>query len=152
TAGVECKVLVVTLFTIVIPAWRHHPGVFAVKVTFLWARNRRLVPRMAFVDRIAERILADESLALFPVFVVRTAEQNANAEIDIDQISRDELSVNDHTGRHVHRVAPFVHVLVGVVADCRILERSPATEQDATLTNFLVTRQRLVNEVEEIVV
>ena len=46
----------------------------------------------------------------------------------------------------------FVHVLVGVVADVRIVERTPAAEQDAPPADLLVAGQRLVEEIEQIVV
>ena len=46
----------------------------------------------------------------------------------------------------------FVHRLVVVIADIRILERSPAAEQDAPPADFFVTRQRFVEEIEQIVV
>ena len=55
-------------------------------------------------------------------------------------------------GRDVHRPAPVGHVLVGVVADVGIVERAPAAEQDAPPADLLVARQRLVEEVEQIVV
>ena len=48
--------------------------------------------------------------------------------------------------------APFVHRLVVVIADVRILERTPAAEQDAALADFFVTGQRFVEEIEQIVV
>ena len=48
--------------------------------------------------------------------------------------------------------APLGHVLVGVVADLGIVERSPAAQQDAPLADLFVTRQRLVEEVEQVVV
>ena len=55
-------------------------------------------------------------------------------------------------GRDEHRLAPFVHRLVIVIAHVRILERAPAAEQDAAAPDFLVAGQRLVEEIEEVVV
>ena len=55
-------------------------------------------------------------------------------------------------GRDEHRAAPFDHVLVGVVADVGIVERSPAAQQNAALADLFVARQRFVEEVEQIVV
>ena len=44
------------------------------------------------------------------------------------------------------------HVLVLEVAHVGILERAPAAEQDAPAADLLVAGQRLVEEVEEVVV
>ena len=55
-------------------------------------------------------------------------------------------------GRDEHRAAPVGHVLVGVVADVGVVERAPAAEQDAPLADLLVAGQRLVEEVEQVVV
>ena len=65
---------------------------------------------------------------------------------------RDQLAVDDDAGRDVHRRAPLVHVLVGVVADVGVVERAPAAEQDAPPADLLVAGQRLVEEVEQVVV
>ena len=48
--------------------------------------------------------------------------------------------------------APVGHRLVAVVADVRVLERAPAAEQDAPLADLLVAGQRVVEEVEQVVV
>ena len=48
--------------------------------------------------------------------------------------------------------APLGHVLVVEVADRRILERAPAAEQRTPQADLLVAGQRLVEEVEEVVV
>ena len=55
-------------------------------------------------------------------------------------------------GRDEHRAAPFGHVLVGVIADVGIVERAPAAQQDAPLADFFIAGQRLVEEVEQVVV
>ena len=55
-------------------------------------------------------------------------------------------------GRDEHRLAPLVHVLVGVVADVGVVERAPAAEQDAPPADFFVAGQGLVEEVEQVVV
>ena len=55
-------------------------------------------------------------------------------------------------GVTIHRPAPIGHGLVVVVADFRVLERAPAAEQDAAPAHLLVAGQRLVEEIEEIVV
>ena len=107
---------------------------------------------MPLVDRVAERVGLDERLACVPVVVVRAAEQDADAEVDVDQVGGDQLAVDDDAGRDVHRPAPVGHGLVGVVADLGVLERAPAAEQDAAPADLLVARQRLVEEVEQVVV
>ena len=43
-------------------------------------------------------------------------------------------------------------LLVGVVADVRVVERAPAAQQDAPLADLLVAGQGLVEEVEQVVV
>ena len=76
---------------------------------------------MPLIDGIAERIGLDEGLAGLPVVVERAAQQDAHAEVDVDQVGRHQLAVDDDAGRDVHRPAPVRHVLVGVIArrrDC----------------------------------
>ena len=83
-AGVERQVVAGAL---VVPARRHDPGVLVVEVALLRARRGGLVPGMALVDRIAERVGVDKGFAAFlPVVVIGAAEQNADAEIDVDQV------------------------------------------------------------------
>jgi len=36
---------------LIIPAWRHHPGVFVGKIAFLRLRESCLIPGMAGIDR-----------------------------------------------------------------------------------------------------
>src|SRR5215211_7391471 len=48
--------------------------------------------------------------------------------------------------------SPISHVLVLVVARVRVLERAPAAELDAPVTDLLVARHRFVEEVEDVVV
>ena len=73
------------------PARRHHPGVLAVEIALLrlgivvWFQGWRLI------DRIAQRIVLDEGLAVLPVVVVGTAQQNADVQIDVDQVGGDQL-------------------------------------------------------------
>ena len=66
------------------PAWRHHPGVLAAEIALLRTRNRRLVPGMVLVHGIAQGIGFHKSFGVLPVIVIRTAEQNADVQIDID--------------------------------------------------------------------
>ena len=55
---------------LVIPAWRHDPGVFSFEVALLRAGDCGLIPGMIFVNRIAQRIGLDEGLGIFPVVIV----------------------------------------------------------------------------------
>ena len=55
-------------------------------------------------------------------------------------------------GSHKHLAAPVGHVLVGVVADVGIVERSPAAQQNAAPADLFITRQRFIEEIEKIVV
>src|SRR6202012_3326273 len=106
------------------PAWRHDPRVLAavVEIPLLRLGNRRLVPRMPRIDLVAERVLLDEERAfLDPIVVEGAAEENADPEVDLDEIGRDELAVDDDAGRDVHRAAPFAHRLVAEIAFLRVL-------------------------------
>ena len=101
------------------------------------------LPSGSFLTNVSE---------LVPVVVVRAAQQDANAEIDLHQVGGDQLAVDHDSGGDVHRPAPLGHVLVGVIADVGVLERAPAAQQDAPAADLLVAGQRLVEEVEEVVV
>ena len=107
---------------------------------------------MPLIDRIAERIGLDEGFAGLPIVVERTAQQDAHAEIDVDQIGRDELAVDDHAGRDEHRPAPIRHVSGRCNRRRGIVEGAPAAEQDAPLADLFVAGQGFVEEVEQVVV
>ena len=62
------------------------------------------------------------------------------------------LAVDDYARGDEHRVTPTLHVLVVEVAHLGILEGAPAAEQCAAQADLLVTGQRLVEEVEQVVV
>jgi hypothetical protein len=65
---------------------------------------------------------------------------------------RDQLAVDDDARGHEHLATPVGHVLVGEVAVLGILEGAPAAEQRAPQAGLLIAGQRLVHEVEEVVV
>ena len=149
-SGIERQVISSPL---VVPPRGHDPGIFALEIALLRLGRGGLVPGMPFVHRVAKRVSRDECFSgLFPVVVVRTTQQNSDSEIDIDEVIRHELSVYNHAGRDEHSTAPVAHVLVGVVADIRVVERAPAAQQNAALADFFVPRQRLVEKIEQIVV
>ena len=86
---------------------RHHPGVLAVEVALLRPGDRRLVPRMPLIDRIAERIVLDEDSRRPPSRRKTSCpSRDAHAEVDVDEIGRDELAIDDDAGRDVHLAAP----------------------------------------------
>ena len=134
------------------PARRHDPGVLSAEVPLLRMREGRLVPGMALVDRVPERILLDEDLPSRPVVVERRPEQDADAQIDLDEVGRDQLVIDHDSGRHVHLAAPLRHGLVPEIAGVWVLERAPAAQQHAALAHPLVAGKRLVEEVEQVVV
>ena len=134
------------------PARAHHPAVAVVEVAFARLGQRRLVPGVADVDRVAQRVVGDERVLVDPVAVEGAAQEDADAEVDVDQVVGQQLAVDDDAGGDVHRLAPLVHRLVAVVAGPRVLERAPAAEQDAPPADLLVPRKRLVEEVEDVVV
>jgi hypothetical protein len=80
------------------------------------------------------------------------AEKDANAEVDGDEVVGDELPVDDDTRCDSHRATPRGHVAVVEVADVRILERAPAAQQDAPVADLLVAGNRLVEEIEKVIV
>src|SRR5271166_6883530 len=137
---------------LIIPSWRHDPGILISKVAFLRFGNRRLVPWMVFIHWVPERVMGDKGFLVLPVFVIRRTKQNPQPEVDIDQIGGDQLTVHDYPRGDVHRLAPLVHRPVIVVAYIRILERSPAAEKNPPQSDLLVTGKRIVEKVEQIVV
>src|SRR5207302_6483216 len=94
-AGIERQVVSGALIE---PAWRHHPGVIALEVALLRARDGGLVPGMALVDGVAERVAGDKGLRSLPVVVIGAPEKNANVEINVDEGVSDQFSVDDHSG------------------------------------------------------
>ncbi len=56
------------------------------------------------------------------------AEQDSNAQIDLHEIVRHELAVDDDARRHEHLAAPVGHVLVGEIAVVGVLERTPTAQ------------------------
>src|ERR1700722_16299385 len=134
------------------PAWRHDPGVFSVEVALLRSRNGGLIPGMILVDWITKRISLHESFCVLPIVVVRTAQEGAHIEADIYKVGGDQFSVDHNAWGGVHSASPLRHVFVLVVTNLRILERAPATQQNAAAPYLFVSRQCVVEEVEQIVV
>src|SRR5690606_25367337 len=122
----------------VVPAGAHHPGVGAGEVAFLGVGQGGLVPGVADVDGVAEGVVGDEGFLAYPVVVVGGGEQEAQSEVDVDDVVGDQLSVDDDAGGDVHGLAPGVHGLVAVVADGGVLEGAPAGQQDAAAADFFV--------------
>ena len=134
------------------PARRHHPGVLRVEVSLLRPRRRGLVPGVAAVDGVAERVGVHERFTHLPVVVERAAQQDAQAEVDLHEVGRQQLTVDHDAGRHKHGPAPVGHPLVRIVALFRIVERAPAAQQYAPAADRLIAGQGLVEEVEQVVV
>src|SRR2546421_6812786 len=123
TASIEGQVIAGPF---VKPARRHRPAIFVTEVAFLWLRYRCLIPWVAFVDRVAEWVAIDECSFALPVIIVGTAQQNANAQVDIYQACRHQLPIHDNSGRDEHGTTPLFHRAIVVVAHIRVLPRSPA--------------------------
>ena len=134
------------------PARRHDPAVLAVEVALGRPRDRVLVPRVPAVDRVAQRIAGDEHLLVFPVLVVRAAEQDADAQVDLDEVVGEQLAVPDDAGADEHLPAPVGHVLVPEVAVRGVVQAAPADQVGLAAAHFLVAGQRLVEEVEQVIV
>jgi hypothetical protein len=77
-------------------------------------------------------------LLVFPVLVERAPEQDADAEVDFDEIRRHQLPVHHHAWGHEHLAAPLGHVPVLEVAVLGILKAAPASQQYAPLADALV--------------
>ena len=69
-----------------------------------------------------------------------------------DQVVGDQLAVDDDAGADERLAAPVGHVLVLEVAVRRVVQRAPADQQGASQADVLVAGQRLVEEVEQVVV
>ena len=137
---------------LVVHARRGDPRVLVGEVARLRLGQRHLVPRVALVDRVAERVLGDERLLVGPVVEVRRAEQDADRQVDLDQVGGDQLALEDEAGRDVALAAPLGHVPVVVVDVVGVVEAAPADEVGLAEADPLVARQRLVEEVVEVVV
>ena len=149
-AGVGGDVAVVAL---VVHPRRDDPAVLVVEVALLRLRQGHLVPGVALIDRVAERILGHEGrLGVGPVIEVRGTEQDPDGQVDLDQIGRDQLAAEDETGGHVPVIAPLVHVLVLVVDVVGVVEGAPADQVGVAVADHVVARQLLQEEVVEVVV
>ena len=80
---------------LVVHARRGDPRVLVGEVARLRLGQRHLVPRVALVDGVAQRVLRDERLLVGPVVEVRRAEQDADRQVDLDQVGRDQLALED---------------------------------------------------------
>src|SRR5581483_6244149 len=102
-AGVQGQVSAATL---VVPAWRHDPGVVASKIAFLRSGERRLVPGMPLVHRVADRIGPNKGLLILPIVVVRAAQKDADAQVNVDEVVGDQLTVHDDSRGDEHAPPP----------------------------------------------
>ena len=148
-AGVVGDEAVVAL---VVHPRRRHPRVLVGEVARLRLGQRHLVPRVALVDRVAERVLRDERLLVRPVVEVRRAEHDPDRQVDLDEVGGDQLAAEDEARRDVPVAAPLGHRLVVVVDVVGVVEAAPAHEVGLAEADPLVPRQRLVEEVVEVVV
>ena len=148
-AGVRRDVGVVAL--VVYPR-RGDPAVLVRPIALLRLRQGRLVPGMALVDRVAERVLGDIGLLVLPVVEVGRAEQDPDHQVDIDEVGRDQLAVDHDAGGDVALLTPLTHVLVGVVDIVGVVEGAPADEVRTAEADLVVPRQLLQEEVVEVVV
>ena len=106
---------------------------------------------MILIDRVPQRIGLNERLGILPVVVIRATQQDADIQVNVHQVIRDEFSVHHHTGGNIHPLSPMGHVLVGVIANIWIIERTPTCEKYAPLSHFFITWQSLVEKVEKII-
>src|SRR5918911_132146 len=85
-------------------SWKPQPiassGTSKFSNTFVWPLRTR---SSAFSTKWIA-IAAEERLLVDPVLVVRAAEQDADAEVDVDEVVGDEPPVDHHAGGHEHLV------------------------------------------------
>src|SRR3954449_8953927 len=79
--GVEGQVLVAGP-----PARRHRPRVLVVEVALLRRRDRVLVPGVVLRDRVPQGVLADEHLLVLTAPVEGAAQEDADAEVDLNEV------------------------------------------------------------------
>ena len=118
-AGVEREMIAGPL---VAPARRHDPGVLAVEIALLRPRGRGLVPGWRWSTGLPSGSVLTNVSPVLPIVVEGAAQQDADAEVDVDEVVGDQLAIDDDAGRDVHRPAPVGHVLVAVVADSGLLK------------------------------
>jgi len=94
---------------------------------------------MILIHRIAQGIVFHELFSVLPAVIVGASEQDADIEVDVDEIGRHQLVVDHDPGRDVHGAAPFRHLFIGVIAYGRIVERSPASQQHAPPTYLFIS-------------
>jgi hypothetical protein len=104
------------------PTRRHHPGVFFLEIALLRLGEGTLVPRMALIHGISQWIFLHKRLRILPIVVVGAAEQNANVQVDVDQVGGHKLPVHHDTRSDEHGATPVGHPLIGVVANLGIVE------------------------------
>ena len=149
-AGVAAHVRVGAL---VVDPRRHDPAVLVREIALLRLRQRHLVPGVAPVDRVAERVLGDERLlALHPVLEVRASEQDPDHQVDLHEVGRDQLAVDRHPGGDVPLAAPLRHVPVVVVDVVGVVEAAPVHEIGVAVADHVVPRQLPEEEVVQVVV
>ena len=138
-AGVEREVVAGAL---VVPARAHHPRVVAAVEVALLRLAGSSSGSTGGAGRPGCRAgrAATNVSSLDPVAVVGAAEQDPDAEVDVDEVGRHELAVDDDARGDEHLVAPVVHVLVVVVDVVGVVERAPAAEQDPPPPDLLVAR------------
>src|SRR5246127_3896775 len=104
------------------PPRRHHPGVLSAEVAFLRLWNGSLIPRMALIDRVTERIFLYKGLALIPILIIGGTQQDAKSNVNINEVSCDEFTVHNDPRGDKHCLPPLIHRLVVIIANIRILE------------------------------
>src|SRR3984957_9171769 len=146
--GIKCQIVFRPL---VIPTWGHNPGVLIFEVTFLWLGESALIPGMALIDRIAQRIFSDKGLGVLPVVIIRATEQNPDVQVDIHKVRCHQLAVDNYARGKKTSAAPVRHLLVGVITDVRVIERSPTSQKYPPAPHFFISRKGLVEEIEQII-
>src|SRR6266568_2672104 len=149
TTGIQSQIITGAL---VKPTWGHRPTILAIEVTLLWLGNGGLVPGMAFVNRIAEGVTVNERALVSPVIIEGMAEQDTDAQVDINQTGCYQFTVHDDARGNEHGPSPLVHGAVVVVTHIGVLERAPAADQGTSIADTLIAGEGLIEEVEEVVV
>jgi hypothetical protein len=148
-AGVARHVAVVAL---VIHPRRDDPRVLVGEVALLRLREGLLVPRVILVDRVPKWVVSDEGLLVFPTVEVRTPQEDPHRQVDLDEVGRDQFTVEDKARGDKSLASPVGHAVVAVVNVVGVVERAPADDVRVAVAHTLVAGEGLVEEVVEVVV
>ena len=96
-----------------VPRRRGGPAVALLPVLRARPRDRRLVPWMVRAERRAHRVSLE--LVVIPLLVIRVLDELLDAHVQVAQVGRHQLAVDDGPGRRPAMHAPLVGIGIGGV-------------------------------------